>query len=158
MENKKYRMYVFVERHLSPIDKGIQGAHAIVEYSCQSKVKDEYLQWAEYDKTIIMLNGGTVHDLIDIRNVLLDNDIPFSQFIESDMNMLTAIAVLVEEKVYATMNLNDYITKLLQIEKEKLLEIGQDDFLKYGEEKWVKLLGGENNRNLYELIKSKRLA
>ena len=27
------RMYVFVERHLSPIDKGIQSAHAVVEYS-----------------------------------------------------------------------------------------------------------------------------
>lgn len=32
-KGRKYRMYCFVERHLSPIDKGIQAAHSIVEYS-----------------------------------------------------------------------------------------------------------------------------
>ena len=40
--NHSYRMYCFVERHLSALDKGIQLAHSIVEYgnikdkSCQS--------------------------------------------------------------------------------------------------------------------------
>ena len=32
MKYLTYRTYVFVERHLSPIDKGIQSAHAVIEY------------------------------------------------------------------------------------------------------------------------------
>ena len=36
--NHSYRMYCFVERHLSALDKGIQLAHSIVEYG---NIKDK---------------------------------------------------------------------------------------------------------------------
>ena len=68
-EDLKYRMYILVERHLSPFDKGIQSAHAVAEYynECRLWNKKEEMKafdkWANEDKTLILLNGGTVIDL-----------------------------------------------------------------------------------------------
>ena len=48
--NHSYRMYCFVERHLSALDKGIQLAHSIVEYGNIKDKSDEYSIWSHRDK------------------------------------------------------------------------------------------------------------
>lgn len=99
-KGRKYRMYCFVERHLSPIDKGIQAAHSIVEYSNLYSENVDYVSWSFSDKTIVLLNGGTVTDLSDICKELKDWNINFSVFREEDLgNIVTSVAVLVDNKV-----------------------------------------------------------
>ena len=81
-------MYCLAERHLSPIQKAIQSAHAIVEYSLSYGDTDEYKNWAEYDKTIVILDGGNSIDLDEIKKQLIIADYPFETFCEPDMNHL----------------------------------------------------------------------
>ena len=60
MENKlELRMYGFVPYNISEIQKGIQFGHALVEYGLENFNTTEYLDWAKYWKTFIILNGGT---------------------------------------------------------------------------------------------------
>lgn len=160
MENyTKYRMYVFVERHLSPIDKGIQAAHAIAEYGMMLGMDEEYNDWCCRDKTIVLLNGGNVNDLRDIQFELSRCNVKFAEFLEPDLDDIpTAVALLVEDKVYNAIPFKEYVIDLMQIEKHKLLELGQENFMEYAKEKWENYLGGETNKVLFELIKSKHLA
>jgi hypothetical protein len=55
---KNLRMYCLVLYNISPIQQGIQAAHAIAEYSLLWNTPN-YREWAEDHKTIIILNGGT---------------------------------------------------------------------------------------------------
>lgn len=102
-KGRKYRMYCFVERHLSPIDKGIQAAHSIVEYSNLYGENVDYVIWSLSDKTIVLLNGGSVTDLCDICKELNEWNINFSIFREEDLgSIVTSIAVLVDDRVFAS--------------------------------------------------------
>ena len=99
--NHSYRMYCFVERHLSALDKGIQLAHSIVEYGNIKDKSDEYSIWSHRDKTIIALNGGTVNDLKQLEIDLTKNGIHHSIFLEEDLNnAMTCISVLVDDRVF----------------------------------------------------------
>ena len=53
-EDLKYRMYILVERHLSPLDKGIQSAHAVAEYynECRLWNKKEELKNQKMNKPL----------------------------------------------------------------------------------------------------------
>lgn len=159
-------MYVLVERHLSSIDKGIQAAHAIANYSqiLQAQKNFEkrknYLKWIKNDKTIILLNGGTAIELEEIYNKLIEKDIYCKKFVEPDLNnLITAIAILVDERVYNKEKYPDY-------DKWKTPSaIFQDFFLKMSISKeneigkdWVKFIGGENNAFLRQLLTTKQLA
>lgn len=158
-DNKHYRMYIFVERHLSSLDKGIQAAHAIVEYSNKYSNTEEYRKWSLFDKTLILLNGDTVLDLENILQELDENEINYSVFKEKDLNNVpTAIAVIVGDNVYNQEDLNDYTCHLITEEQNKLLELGQEEFVKYAEEKWLKIMGGNKNKLIFNLLKSKHLA
>lgn len=100
-KGRKYRMYCFVERHLSPIDKGIQAAHSIVEYSNLYSENADYVSWSFSDKTIVLLNGGTVTDLCDICKELTDWDVNFSLFREEDLgDIVTSVALLVDDRMF----------------------------------------------------------
>lgn len=100
-KERKYRMYCFVERHLSPIDKGIQAAHSIVEYSKEYGNYPSYYRWANYDKTIILLNGGNINDLDDICKELNEWKIKYTLFKEEDLGgIVTSVAVLVDDRVF----------------------------------------------------------
>ena len=159
------RMYVFVERHLSPIDKGIQSAHAVVEYSNKFSKNENYYQWSFYDKTLILLNGGVVSDLVDLTKTFYENEIPFSFFKEVDMdNILTSVAVLVDERVF---NKDKYLdfdiwrnNKYPVIPTYCMEDIGDFDFT-YNDhyKEWTEdVIGGEKNVILRKIINSKRLA
>ena len=94
-------MYCLAERHLSSIQKAIQSAHAIVEYGQTYGDTPEYKQWADRDKTIVILDGGRSIDLDSIVDQLRCEGWPFETFYEPDMdNFMTAIAFLVPDTVY----------------------------------------------------------
>jgi hypothetical protein len=59
----EYRMYTLVMYNLSGIQKGIQSAHSIAEYSKRGDLK-LYDEWLDKWKTIIVLNGGTSTNII----------------------------------------------------------------------------------------------
>ena len=65
MDKLELRMYGFVPYNISEIQKGIQFGHAIVEYGLENFHTNEYLDWAKYWKTFIILNGGTSNHSIN---------------------------------------------------------------------------------------------
>lgn len=154
-----YRLYAFVEKHLSPLDKGIQVAHSIVEYSNKYVNTDEYKQWANTDKTIVVLNGGSVKDIEELIKTFKENQIKYAVFQEPDMGgVVTSLCLIVDSNIYEFDTLSDYTCTLIGEESDKLSELGQEDFLKYAESKWLKLIGGSKNRLIFETIKSRHLA
>jgi len=56
------RMYFFVMYNLSDIHKGIQAGHAAIEYARHFGHTEIFSDFAKYDKTFILLNGGTSND------------------------------------------------------------------------------------------------
>jgi hypothetical protein len=112
----RQRMYNLVMYNLSPIQQGIQGNHATVEYANKYSATPEYQQWADIDKVLILLNGGTsnrtgttVFNNIPIPlgsmeqhiQALEANNIRFAAFNEPDLNNSTsAIAFLCDERVW----------------------------------------------------------
>ena len=88
-------MYSLVLRQLSPIQKGVQSAHSIVEYANKFYKLSEYIQWVNVDKTIIMLDGGTYPELKECRDRLIELGIPVASFYEEDLgNILTSISFI----------------------------------------------------------------
>ena len=155
---RTYRMYFFVPYNLSPIQQGIQAGHAALEYAAKygnDKVFKDFVFW---DKTWIILNGGTSNDshlgspkgsMEEIYESLRNNLIPCANFYEPDINnAMTAICFLADERVWDWENFpnfDDYVTSL-HIESRVIYET------------WLELVGGEQNAFLKTLIQNKRLA
>lgn len=113
------RMYGIVPYNLSPIQQGIQFGHAVVEYGLENSLSMAYLDWAKYDKTFIILNGGTTNDkfkdgeylgsLNNHRLSLINAGIKIADFEEPDLNdALTAVVFLVDERVFNKKKYPDY--------------------------------------------------
>ena len=112
LHDLEFRMYGLVPYNISDIQKGIQFQHAVteymIEYPMNSDILDELGKWAHYDKTSIILNGGTtnVNPLEPgTLNIYLDklehHNIPVSKFKEPDLgNQLTAVVFLADERVW----------------------------------------------------------
>lgn len=99
--NKEQRMYCVSLRHLSGIQKGIQSAHAIVEYSNLYDKNTDYKQWATKDKTLILLEANTSEQLNTLYSELNNIKCNVSFFNEPDMNgLITAIAFLLDDRVW----------------------------------------------------------
>ncbi len=107
---KNLRMYCLVLYNISPIQQGIQAAHAIAEYSLIWPTPT-YKEWAEDHKTIIILNGGTstspsnankfycvgIGSMETHLKTLMDLQYDCAPFYEPDLNYaLTAIAFAVD--------------------------------------------------------------
>lgn len=61
-----FRLYTFINFYLSSIQQGIQSAHLVSELFMKYSncfEKDVINDWANKDKTIIVLNGGTSFDI-----------------------------------------------------------------------------------------------
>ena len=153
----KYRMYCLSETHLSGIQKAIQATHAIVEFIGSTSPEDDrskaLAQWMDTDKTIIILDGGTVQDMMHIIDSLNELKIPFATFKEPDLGwLLTSIAFLVDERVWDT--------KTYGRSYEHYLLMCEDDHnrpkLRYDD--WRKEIGGKTNEFLKDLIFSLKLA
>ncbi len=110
----QYRMYVLVLNSLAGINKGIQAAHAIVEYSNKLPARPnldifEYDCWSNDDKTIIILSGGSSIDMKNHWKTLIKNKISTAGFREPDLNKsLSAIAFIVPDLVWDKKKFPDF--------------------------------------------------
>ena len=117
-ERVEYRGYVFVNRALSSIQKGVQGAHALVELTSKS----EYQQstgpcafptacaldtWRALDKTLVFLDCGFHQEILEhyltAASFCEKVELPHALFVEDDwtMNsMATAFAIVVPNTIY----------------------------------------------------------
>lgn len=163
-ENLEYRMYVLVLRQLNAINKGIQAAHACMEYALQYGNAQDYKKYMEEDKTLIILDGGTSNDLIDIDKLLYENNIKYAKFIEPDINnTITAICFLADERVFDRenypMTCDEYIQKntipFCGIISENM---GSNYHNSPTRNEYLNLIGGEKNLLLKDIIKDKRLS
>lgn len=94
-------MYCISLKQLSSIQKGIQSAHAIIEYENQYRNDDDFTSWAKNDKTIVVLNSSDYDDMLEIIKILYNNNIKYSFFRESSLNnIITAISFLCPSDIY----------------------------------------------------------
>lgn len=169
-DERLYRMYCLVLRQLSPMQKGIQAAHSIVEYANKFPHDEEYKEWSKFDKTIIVLDAGTSFDIEEIIDQLDEHNVNYTAFKEEDLNgIVTSIAVLVDDHIFDKETYPDFEewrdNKYPVREYHLLSYVGHfdhdpNDFTyKEHHKEWVKdVMEGEKNVFLRELISSKRLA
>lgn len=155
----RQRMYSIVLYNLSPIQQGIQSAHALIEYA-QTRFHDpNYQRWASEDKTLIILNGGSSVTLADHMTYLSQSGIvDFEVFREPDLyNGITAFCFLADERVWDREKYPD-----------RLLDIGYDlpgggrvvpaIHRVFDVEAFKEQIGGEKNFLLKEFLSKFRLA
>jgi len=154
-----YRMYFFVPYNLSPIQQGIQAGHASLEYAVKYKDTQEFQDFVFWDKTWIILNGGTSNNgklgypagsMEEIYESLRENGIPCSNFYEPDINCaMTAICFIANEKVW------DY-EKYPDFEAQDIIAVDLDEYEDLRKQ-WEETIGAKN-LFLRNLIKNKKLA
>lgn len=89
------RLYSFVNYYLSDLQRGLQTAHVVAEiflkYKCE---KSTVIDWAFFNKTIIILNGGNCKSLRNIYQLLYKNSsgYPFDYFEEDQESLNGAIS------------------------------------------------------------------
>ena len=153
------RMYSLVLRQLNPIQKGVQTTHGVVEYANKYSSNEDYRQWAETDKTLIMLDGGTYQEMVRIYDTLKELGMKIGEFQEPDLNYLTtSITFLADERVWNREQYPSWET-LPQCPCTILGGMptpDPKDYMSYNE--WVEMMGGAANVELRELIFSKRLS
>jgi hypothetical protein len=109
-------MYAMVLRQLTPMQKGIQALHSVVEYSEMMKqdnvselTKKAYEAWANRDKTMIVLDAGTSADLVDVIFKLKELGVPHTVFHEPDLyGCITSVCFIADERVWDAKNYPSY--------------------------------------------------
>lgn len=100
------RLYCFTNMYLSSIQNGIQPLHATVElfleYHDRASIQNKLLyDWANFHKTVIVLNGGPTENLYDIDEIVSQTGYPYASFYEPGLaGALTCICVVVPTKIY----------------------------------------------------------
>lgn len=107
----KTRMYCVVNQYIAGIHAGIQSAHAMSEmfldYSQRrNKAGNLLWDWADRDKTVIVLNGGYQSSLQELCEKLkpLSGTYPWASFCEEQDALngaMTAVAVVLPEYMYS---------------------------------------------------------
>lgn len=144
MEEIHYKMYAFVLRQLSPLDKGIQVAHCCMEYIYDFSYHEITQQYIKTDKTLIIKNGGTSLDLQEYLGALRilareDSNFLYKAFSEPDLdNITTCFCFIADSRVFDFINYPE-------IEDESY-----DDY--------IKRLGSKTNVMLRRIFKNCRLA
>lgn len=142
-------MYSLVLRQLSPIQKGVQSAHSIVEYATKFHRSTEYAQWSTVDKTIIILDGGTYQEMKEAREFLKSMNVPYDVFHEPDLgDIVTSFSFLVEDKVWDSKSYPSF-------EDEDPIDYESDSS---DGPTWLQEMGGVRNLKLRNFLKSKRLS
>lgn len=102
IKEKELRMYFLVERHLSPIDKGIQAGHSAVEYGYSNKDQPLFKEWYYHHKTFILLNGGIASNMRTYIEFLKKYNIKHSIFEEPDLDyLITSIAFILDDNIFS---------------------------------------------------------
>lgn len=185
-------MYGLVNYQLTGIQKGIQFLHAVVEYSrlvnrMGGEHLENYNQWADKHKTVIILNGGSTNDrkldgvylgtLNRHKEELDKNNILNSTFYESDLgDQLTSVVFIVDERVFNKVKYPDFedwfIENYDNLIKDKtyttsgnafqmaksIKESSNEEEFKIEYEKWIHSIGGYQNLFLREFLNNFRLA
>lgn len=145
-----YRLYTFVAGlYLSELQKGLQTAHVVSEISRTASTAgfipaDDYIKWAEHDKTIIICNAGNNAGVLDcwaeIKRTAIDTGIMTGAIFyedEQSMNrMATACGVIVPERYWGAVF-------------ESRLDTGLEDRWVYAEED--EETGAVKNLHIYDL-------
>jgi hypothetical protein len=115
--DRELRCYTFTLYQLSPIQQGIQAGHAAVELGAvaykrlardlQSDHFRTYYDWATKWKTMVLLNGGDLHELCELRKFFSHehNTFPWTTFYESEESLggiLTSIAIILPDRIYGS--------------------------------------------------------
>ena len=146
---KHYRMYCLAERHLSSIQKAIQSAHAVVEYSLKYGDTFEYKKWAEVDKTLIVLDGGCVPDLSEHAEILTQFNYPFAVFKEPDLDdILTCVCFIADDRIYDYKNWGTSFDNFVELVRPA--EVNYND--------WLDAIGGPKAEAVKMLISNLRIA
>lgn len=180
-----YRMYGLVPYNISPIQKGIQFGHAVVDYGqnigkgsslgglhgfvLPNIAKEKYMKWANEDKTFIILDGGTTNNnperlgtINQSFNTLRDAGIFVQPFFEPDLgDQLSAFCFLVDERVYDRITYPDFIPETLPYSRKKPSEKVLEELDARNNSNrihWVEKIGGAQNVFLREFLKPLRLA
>lgn len=180
------RAYFFVPYNISDMQKGIQGIHTAFRYGRKFGEDETFKNFVDNCETVVMLNGGTTNDerdfegfvigaLNQIGDQLVDNGIPFTYFIEPDLNhALTALCFIADERVFNRKDYPEFLDYIFDVKmypdargempeenyimlKMQGIERLQEMFPEYYKE-WVRFVGGVKNVFLRELIKDKKLA
>lgn len=110
------RLYTFTLYQLSPIQQGIQAAHAAVELAMKSYREQmmlrqgtnwhTYNDWAINWKTMVCLNGGDLNELREFYDFLTNgfNTFPWAAFYEDESlgGVMTSIALILPERIFGT--------------------------------------------------------
>jgi len=120
------RLYVWTNRYISSIQKGIQTAHLVSDLMIKylhpeattdywtRKAKGTLLEWACSHKTIIVLDGGNCEALLGVCRVLNDrNPYPWTSFSEDKESLneaLTVVGVVIPEGIYSRPERKDFET------------------------------------------------
>lgn len=169
----EYRMYGLVPYNISPIQQAIQYGHAVVRYGRAVRGLGQsetlYNKWADENETFIILNGGTTNikpeklgSLNKHLETLNANGILVQDFYEPDLgDQLTAIAFLVDERVFNREVYPDFVRETLPYTKKKASEkeisvLEEKNNKNY--ELWVDKIGGHKNAFLREFLRNFRLA
>ena len=153
------RMYSLVLCQLNAIQKGVQTTHGVVEYANKYASDEEYRQWVERDKTLIVLDGGVKQDMESIFLFLSDLGVKFAKFQEPDLNYLTtSITFLADERVWNREQYPSWETlpQCLGTILGDMPTPDAKDYMSYDE--WVDMMGGAVNVELRKLIFSKKLS
>lgn len=102
------RAYFFTNTWLSGIQKGLQVAHCVAEMSQKAPGKpgdNEFIDWIDNHKTIIILDGGSHADLVDIKKLFEDenNFYPWASFSEDEESLsgaMTSVGIVLPELIY----------------------------------------------------------
>lgn len=153
MKEHEYKMYSIVLRHLDGQNKGVQTTHGVCEYIRNHWDDEDLQQWLNTDKTLVMLSGGTVPDMDNIRMTLYGAGIEFEIFQEEDLNNLTTtICLLADERVWDRENYPTFDIYKLKRAGEGVTD---EEIL---EKEFISLVGGIENAVKKEVLNGLRLA
>ena len=153
------RMYGMVLCQLNAIQKGVQTTHGVVEYANKYSSDEEYRQWVETDKALIVLDGGTYQEMVRIYDTLKELGMKFADFQEPDLNYLTtSITFLADERVWNREQYPSWETlpQCPCVIDGNMQAPDPNDYMTYNE--WVDMMGGVTNVELRKLIFSKKLS
>lgn len=134
--------------------------HALEEYHIIYGETKELYKWGRNDKAIKILNVESLKELTDIKKELVKREIRFSCFNEESLGgLLTALCLIVEDKVYDWKQYPDYHTwcfnnhieaDIMHPTVPPMFERNEENYAN-----WLEFIGGENNRFLKEMLNSK---
>jgi len=148
------RMYCLTLYNISPIQQGIQSLHAVVEYANHYGDTPSYKRWANVDKTVIILNGGSSISLESHILNLKAIGVDLAVFREPDLfNGITAVGLLADERIWDREKYPDRLPPL-----EPINGLTPAIHREFDLEFFKKSIGGEMNFQLKEYLSKLKLA